>query len=144
MVIAVLGALFSGVTIVLGRMCNALLAKERGAPYSALMNYVTGLLGSLAVFFATGAAARAAFPAQGVSLTAYLGGALGLLGVYTLNRITHRLPATQLTLIIFLGQLFSGMLLDYFAAGRFSPGTALGGLLTLAGLAVSSLGDRRG
>ncbi len=143
MVIAVTGVLLSGVTIVLARMCNAKLAQTCGAPYSSLMNYITGLLGSLAVFFVTGAAARAAFPAENLSLAAYLGGALGLLSVYTLNRITHRLPATQLTLLIFLGQLFSGLLLDYFATHKFSPGTVLGGLLVLAGLAVNSLGDRR-
>ena len=143
MVIAVLGALFSGVTIVLARMLNARLAQTAGAPFSALMNYITGLLGSLAAFILTGAAVKAAFPVPGGSPAMYLGGVLGLVSVYMLNKITHRLPATQMTLLIFVGQLFSGLLLDYFATNKFSPGTLIGGLLVLAGLALNIWGDRK-
>ncbi len=144
MVIAVLGVLFSGVTIVLARMLGSRLAQSCGAPYSSLMNYITGLIGSLIAFWVTGAVVTSAFPAPGGSVTMYLGGALGLVSVYMLNRITHRLPATQLTLLIFIGQLFSGLLLDYFATHKFSPGMLAGGLLVLAGLALNIRGDRKG
>ncbi len=143
MVIAVLGVLLSGVTIVLARMCNARLAQSCGAPYSSLMNYITGLLGSLIAFFLTGAVVTSVFPAKGGSFTMYLGGALGLVSVYMLNRITHRLPATQMTLLIFIGQLFSGLLIDYFAIHKFSLGTLAGGLLVLLGLAVNIFSDKR-
>jgi len=143
MVIAVIGVLFSGVTIVLARMLSARLAQNSGAPYSALMNYITGLTGSLIAFFLTGAVVKTAFPAQGGSITMYLGGVLGLVSVIMLNRITHRLPATQMTLLIFVGQLFSGLFLDYFATHKFSTGTLIGGLLVLAGLAVNIWGDRK-
>ena len=143
MVIAVLGVLFSGITIVLARMCNSRLSQSCGAPYSSLMNYITGLTGSLIAFFLTGAVVTSAFPAPGGSFTMYLGGALGLVSIYVLNRITHRLPATQLTLLIFVGQLFSGLLLDYFATHKFSSGTLAGGVLVLAGLAVNIWGDRK-
>jgi uncharacterized membrane protein YdcZ (DUF606 family) len=107
------------------------------------MNYILGLTGSLIAFFITGAVAKAAFPASGTSVVMYIGGALGLVSVYILNTITHRLPATQMTLLIFVGQLFSGLLLDYFATHKFSPGTLAGGLLVLAGLAVNIRGDRK-
>ncbi len=143
MVIAVAGAILSGITIVLARMVNARLAQKCGVPYSSLMNYITGLTGSLIAFFVTGAVIKTAFPAAGGSIFIYIGGALGLVSIYVLNRITHKLPATQLTLLIFVGQLFSGLLLDYFATHKFSPGTLAGGLLVLAGLAVNIWGDRR-
>ena len=143
MVIAVAGVLLSGVTIVLARMCNSRLAQSCGAPYSSLMNYITGLAGSLIAFVLTGAVVKASFPAPGGSFTMYLGGALGLVSIYMLNKITHRLPATQLTLLIFVGQLFSGLLLDYFATNKFSMGTLVGGLLVLSGLAVNIWGDRK-
>lgn len=143
MVIAVTGAILSGVTIVLARMCNSRLAHSCGAPYSSLMNYITGLAGSLIAFFLTGAVVQSPFPAPGGSFTMYIGGALGLVNIYLLNKITHRLPATQLTLLIFVGQLFSSLLLDYFAINSFSMGTLLGGLIVLAGLAVNIWGDSR-
>lgn len=141
--IAVISVLFSGFTIVLARMCNARLAQQCGVHYSSLMNYVTGLIGSLVVFLLMGAATNATFPVHGGSITMYLGGALGLVSVYMLNTITHKLPATQLTLLIFVGQLFSGLLLDYFATHKFSMGTLVGGVLVLAGLAVNIWGDRK-
>ncbi len=143
MVIAVVGVLLSGITIVLARMCNARLAQNCGAPFSSLMNYATGLIGSLIAFWVTGAITKAAFPAPGGSIVIYLGGVLGLVSVYILNNITHRLPATQMTLLIFVGQLFSGILLDYFATHIFSIGTLVGGLLVLCGLAVNIWGDRK-
>jgi uncharacterized membrane protein YdcZ (DUF606 family) len=143
MVMAVAGVLLSGVTIVLARMLGARLAQNCGAPFSSLMNYITGLTGSLIAFLVTGAVTKAAFPAPGGSIFIYLGGALGLVSVYILNNITRRLPATQMTLLIFVGQLFSGMLLDYFATHNFSLGTLAGGLLVLAGLAVNIWGDRK-
>ncbi len=143
MVIAITGALLSGVTIVLARMLGARLAQNCGAPFSSLMNYITGLTGSLIAFLVTGAVTKAAFPAPGGSIVIYLGGVLGLGSVYILNKIAHRLPATQMTLLIFVGQLFSGLLLDYFATHKFSLGTLLGGLLVLSGLAVNIWGDRK-
>lgn len=143
MVIAIVGVLLSGVTIVLARMLGARLAQQCGVHYSSLVNYITGLLGSLVMFLLMGAAANAAFPAPDGSIAMYLGGALGLVSVYTLNVIAHRLPATQLTLLIFVGQLFSGLLLDYFLTHKFSLGTLVGGLIVLAGLAINILSDKK-
>ncbi len=143
MVIAIASVLLSGVTIVLARMCNARLAQQCGPHYSSLMNYITGLIGSLIMFVFMGAAANAAFPAPGGSITMYLGGALGLVSVYMLNVIAHRMPATQLTLLIFAGQLFTGLVLDYFLTHKFSAGTLAGGLIVLAGLTVNILSDKK-
>jgi len=143
MVIAVLAVLFSGFIIVLARITNARLAQRRGIPFSSLMNYITGLSGSLLVFLLTGSAMRTAFPAQGVSITIYLGGAMGLLSVYLMNLITEKLPAVQLTLLLFVGQLFSGILLDFFLTHMFSPGKFFGGLLVLLGLFINIQADRK-
>lgn len=143
MVIAIAGVLFSGVTIVLARMCNARLAQECSVHYSSLVNYITGLMGSLVMFLILGATANAAFPAQGGSIAMYLGGALGLVSVYAVNIIAHKLPATQLTLLIFAGQMFSGLVFDYFLTHKFSMGTLLGGLIVLLGLTLNILSDKR-
>ena len=123
MVIAIAGAVCSGFTIVLARMLSARLAQTCGTAYSCLMNYILGLAGSLIAFFIMGAVAKASFPAPGSSIVLYIGGALGLVSIFILNMIAHRLPATQMTLLIFVGQLFSGLMIDYFAIHKFSPGT---------------------
>ena len=143
MVIAIVVVILSGVNIVIARTLNAKLAQLRGIPYSTLMNYITGLTGSLIVFFLMGSRINAAFPAPGASFVIYIGGALGLLSVFVLNMITAKLPAMQLTLLVFVGQLFSGMLLDYFLTDMFSPGKLVGGILVLAGLLVNMLADKK-
>ncbi len=143
MVIAIAAVILSGANIVFARTLNAKLAQRRGIPYSTLMNYITGLTGSLIVFFLMGSRISAAFPAPGASFTIYLGGALGLLSVFVLNMITPKLPAMQLTLLVFVGQLFSGMILDYFLTDMFSPGKLVGGILVLAGLLVNMRADKK-
>ena len=143
MVIAIAVVILSGVNIVVARTLNAKLAQLRGIPYSTLMNYITGLTGSLIVFFLMGSRINVAFPAPGASFVIYIGGALGLLSVFVLNMITAKLPAMQLTLLVFVGQLFSGMLLDYFLTDMFSPGKLVGGILVLAGLLVNMLADKK-
>ncbi len=142
MVTAIIAVLFSGFTIVMARITNAHLAKRAGVSFSCLMNYVVGLTGSLIVFLLMGSPAKAAFPVTAAPLTVYLGGAMGLISVYLLNVITPKLPAMQLTLLLFIGQLFSGILLDYFLTDMFSPGKFFGGILVLAGLALNMKADK--
>ena len=123
----------SGWTMIFARMANAALATSCGVGYSTVMNYVTGLMGSLAVFAATGFRMNAAFPAPGHSLLIYTGGALGALGIFLANVVTPRLPALQMSLVVFVGQVFTGMGIDALL-GRFSLGTLVGGLLVAAGM----------
>ncbi|MCH5287609.1 MAG: DMT family transporter [Christensenellaceae bacterium] len=132
----------SGWTMVLARMANASLAVRSGVGFSTLMNYVTGLAGSLLVFALLGFPMAAAFPAQGQSIVIYLGGALGAAGIFLCNVVTPRLPALQMSLIVFVGQIFSGMLIDALG-GRFSAGTLVGGLLVAAGMLLNARADRR-
>ena len=42
-----------------------------------------------------------------------------------------------LTLLLFIGQLFTGMLLDYLVAGDFSLNKIIGGVLVIAGLSYN-------
>lgn len=132
----------SGWTMVAARMANASLALTSGTGYSTLMNYVTGLIGSAVVFAALGFPMGAAFPAPGASFVIYLGGALGALGIFLCNVATPRLPALQMSLIVFVGQVFSGMALDGLS-GRFSAGTLVGGLLVAAGMLLNVRADKK-
>ena len=133
---------FSGWSMVLSRMANASLAKTSGTGFSTVMNYVTGLTGSLLLFLWLGSPRAAAFPAPGVSFVVYLGGALGAAGIFLCNVVTPRLPALQMSLIVFVGQIFSGMLLDAML-GQFAAGTLVGGLLVAAGMLLNARADRR-
>lgn len=141
---AVAVSLASGVTMVLARLSNARLGQRAGVGYSTVMNYVTGLAGSL-ILFALVANFRltAPLPAPGVPWWVYFGGPLGMVGIILINLATPKLPSVQLSVIIFLGQITSGMVIDFFS-GLFSPGMLVGSLLVGLGLYLNILSDRRG
>ena len=140
--LAALLSFLSGWSMVLSRMANASLAKTSGTGFSTLMNYVTGLTGSLLLFMLIGHPKLSTFPAPGLSIIFYLGGALGALGIFLCNVVTPRLPALQMSLIVFVGQIFSGMAIDLLA-GRFAVGTLMGGLLVAVGMVLNAYADRR-
>lgn len=48
-----------------------------------------------------------------------------------------------MTLLMFLGQLFAGIAIDYFTLGIMSKGKIIGGLLVMAGLTVNLLIDMK-
>ena len=139
---AALLSFLSGWSMVLSRMANASLAKTSGTGFSTLMNYVTGLTGSLLLFLWLGSPMLKAFPVPGASFVIYLGGALGALGIFLCNVVTPRLPALQMSLIVFVGQIFCGMALDALF-GQFALGTLVGGLLVAAGMVLNARADRR-
>lgn len=141
-VMAALLSFLSGCTMVSSRMVNAALAARSGVGYSTTMNYATGQLGSAAVFVCLGMPMAAPFPAEGQSLLLYLGGALGAAGILLSNVVTPRLPALQMSVIVFVGQVFSGMVIDGLS-GRFSAGILVGGLLVAAGMLVNARADAR-
>lgn len=138
--LAALLSLVSGFTMIAARFANAMLSERSGVGYSTVMNYITGLLGSFLVFACLGLKFNTPFPAQGQNLLIYLGGALGAIGIYLANVITPKLPALQMSVVVFVGQVFMGMVVDGFM-GRFSLGTLLGGLLVAAGLLLNVRAD---
>jgi transporter family-2 protein len=73
----------------------------------------------------------------------YLGGVLGIGVVLVNNVIVLKISAFYLTLLIFVGQVFSGVVIDFLLAHAFSARILLGGLLVTIGLCVNLLLDRR-
>lgn len=130
-------ALAAGVLNILSRMINADLALHVGPYQSTLINYVVGLLCALAaaaaVWLAGGLHTLPAFPGA-ARLPIYTGGALGVIIVILSNIVTTKVPALQLTLLLFVSQLGVGMLLDLFIQQAISLPMLLGGALVLAGL----------
>ncbi|MFA9376419.1 MAG: DMT family transporter [Lachnotalea sp.] len=130
-------AILSGVTIVVSRMTNAKLGKELSVYQSTFFNYIIGFIGSLIVLALMGG--RFAFEPS-ISVTGiryyamFFGGVIGVAVISISNIITPKISAFSLTIIIFVSQLFSGIIIDYFLYGEFSMGKVIGGVLVLVGL----------
>jgi len=143
-IVAVLLSFLTGVTVLLNRTFNAKLSDVSNVRISTFFNYFVGLLFSLPIFFifATGEASFLSFrPANDWFL--YIGGFIGVFVIMLNNIVALKIPAFYLTLLIFIGQVFTGILIDALLAGAFSLPIFLGGLFISAGLCANLLSDRR-
>ncbi len=143
MLVAIAVAFLSGVTRTIGRMANAQLAGRVGALQSTGYNYLVGLICSV-LFLALDRrpAPAAALDAGPIPVWVYLGGAVGVAFVVLSNHTTPRLSAFSMTLLMFVGQLATGVAIDLLAHQQPALGKLVGGVLILAGLLIDLSIDR--
>lgn len=136
-------ATLSGCFVILSMVINSYLAKKIGVFQGTLVNYIVGLLGTILLI----AIARNFVNLQFSSFTkiplwAILGGLLGVMVVASSNIVIPKIPTIYTTLLVFIGQLFTGILIDYFRVGFVSKGKIIGGLLIILGLMYNSNVDK--
>lgn len=143
MIIIIIIAIASGASTVIARNINSLLADKLGLLEGTFYNYITGLfLSGIFLLLSKDIANLSTGSFGNLPLWAYLGGAVGVAVVALSNLVTPKISAFYLTLIMFVGQLFTGMLLDYFTSGTASIGKLIGGLLVVAGLTYNLKSDK--
>jgi len=134
-ILAVALSLFSGVTIIVARSLNGKLAELTSIRISSFYNYVTGIGAAIIAFLLLGGSEPIY---MGIVISPnwyiYFGGTLGLGFVAISNVIVPKISAFSLTLFLFVGQVFSGLLIDSLVLGEFSTRMLVGGLLVAAGL----------
>jgi len=145
-IMAVLITFLSGVAVVFNRTINAKLAAATTVQIGTFFNYVVGLAIAIPVYLIFGGAGET--PLLGFALTAsnwyiYLGGIIGLAAIVLSNITVLKISAFFLTLLIFIGQVATGIFIDALIDGAFSVRIFLGGVLVAAGLAANLLIDRK-
>ena len=78
---------------------------------------------------------------QSIPIAVYLGGLVGVIVISLSNYITPKISAFYLTLLIFIGQLFAGTIIDLLT-NELSIGKVIGGIFVLIGLSYNLLVDR--
>jgi bacterial/archaeal transporter family-2 protein len=137
----ILLAILSGVSVVLSRIVNFKLAEEIGTFQGTFFNYLTGFITSLIFFFLTKDYIN--ISELSIPFYAYLGGTIGILVVLMFNYITPKVSSFSLSLLVFIGQLSIGIIIDYFSNNTISIGKILGGLLILLGLSYNIFIDKK-
>lgn len=137
-------AILSGVSIVLARVINYVLAEKIGVFQGTLFNYILGLLGSLLLLIFSGEVMHLfSIEAYSAPWWAYIGGPLGVIVIALSSFLSSRISAFYLTLLLFIGQLFTGVLLDYITLHELSIGKILGGILVFIGLGYNLWVDQK-
>lgn len=133
----------AGVTIVLSRIINSKLAQKIGTLQGTLINYITGLTLSFLCYLLSNEIPLLSFHVyKSIPLWAYLGGLTGVIVILSSNYITPRIPTFYITLLIFIGQLIIGIVIDFFLLHELSAGKLIGGLFVVIGLTYNLLIDK--
>lgn len=140
-VIPILFAFLSGITIVITRQLNAGLSYFSNAYTSSLYNFLTGFIfSSIILFISYFISDSKCFTSSfGISdAWVLLGGVIALIINILLNISVSHLSSFNMTLIIFSGQLLTGIFLDYISLGIFSLKIFLGSVFALTGLFINT------
>ena len=128
-------AFIAGAMVILSMTINSSLSRKIGVFQGAFVNYAVGLFFAIIAFAVTRSYNTIAISKfQGLPFWAYLGGAVGVVVVGISNVIIPKIPTIYSTLLIFIGQLFAGILIDFFREGLISKGKIIGGILIIAGM----------
>lgn len=137
-------SLLTGVSTVVSRTLNASLAQKTSALTSTLFNYIIGFSVSAAVLLIAGASEPMMLRfSLSPRVWIYLGGIIGVGVVSLLNVAVCKIPSFYMTLLLFAGQVFSGIALDIMLTNSFSLNNLIGGIAITAGLAQNLLTDKR-
>ena len=131
LMMAIICALVSGMTIVLSRSINSLLATKTGPYQSTFFNYLVGLITSLLFLFLINPQKLSLSRISPIMLT---GGIIGVFNVLILTMIVSKISPVKLTLLTFISQLVSAMILDYFFFHIFTIKKIIGCTIILIGL----------
>lgn len=133
-------ALMTGSLVILSMIMNSRVADEIGLFQGVFINYVLGLVVAAIILL---------FNIKTISVTgnipwwAYLGGVLGVTIVAISNVLIPKIPTIYTTLLIFIGQLFMGMMIDMLTHVDISKGKIIGGALICLGLFYNLMVDKR-
>ena len=144
MLVGVMAGLGAGVARAIARTANASVAGKFGVARSTFYNFVVGLVCSIAALLVAGDARRlpALLNAQ-VPQWAYFGGLVGVLFVVCSSLAATRMSAFVMTLLLLVGQVTAGIVLDAVLRGQVAPLQVVGGALLFAGLLWDAALGRR-
>ncbi|MDD2648454.1 MAG: DMT family transporter [Eubacteriales bacterium] len=141
--VAVMVSIFAGVTVVLSRTVNSRLSRQTGEIQSALVNYAVGLITAIiaSAFFA-GNELSLIFTNISPDWWVYIGGAMGAAIVLLYNIVVPRVSSFQLSLLTFVAQVFTGIVIDIVLGSEYSTKTFIGGIVVAAGVAAYMVIER--
>lgn len=136
-------AILCGITNVLSRSVNFVLSERIGMYQSTLFNYIFGLTGSFLLLLISGEAIKlVSTSSYTASWYVYTGGLLGVAVVTLLSLLSSKVSSFYLTLLLFVGQLFTGIIIDCISNGSISITQIIGGLLVVIGLSYNLYLDK--
>lgn len=133
-------AIVAGALVTLSMSLNSNLGLRIGVFRATVVNYVVGLAGALVVLGVLGVPTLPDLAS--VPWWCWVGGLLGVAIVASSNVVLPRIPVVTSTVLLFLGQIGTGLAIDAWQQGSVAPLRLVGAALVLGGLLVSQTQKR--
>ena len=142
-VMALVFAIASGVTSVFSRLTNARLSDRTSALGSTFTNHWVGLVGCIVLLLVAEPDIMGTLQVTDVPVWAYFGGLCGVVMILMWNIASLKVSAFRLTLLSFIGQVFTGIVLDLLIGNGFSMQIFVGGMFVVAGVLLNMMTDKK-
>ncbi|SHI06118.1 Uncharacterized membrane protein YdcZ, DUF606 family [Clostridium collagenovorans DSM 3089] len=137
-------AIIGGVLTTLSMVINSSLGKRIGVLQSTLINYIVGLTFSVLVLLVVGSGMKIGFSElKSIPFYMFLGGVIGVSIVYSSNIVIPKIPVVYSTLLLFIGQIVAGILIDFIMMGEIATGKILGAVIMTVGILYNSWIDSK-
>lgn len=142
--LAILYSFGAGILVVLNRTVNARLAEKIGALPSSFVNHLVGLPITVIIAIIAFINTPSLMSVQ-LSLEPfiYLGGLFGVMVVYLSNITVYKLSAFNLTILTFIAQLFTGIMIDMIMGLNISDASFNGGILISLGVLINIVLEKK-
>lgn len=137
--LAVILSFIAGISIVTSRTCNARLADRIGLLPSSLVNHLVGLPICIVLFLVLDTSKLSSLLPFSHSPWIYLGGVLGVATVLLFNLLVPRVAALPLTILSFIGQIFTSMVLDLILLHTYDTTTFVASVVIALGIVINML-----
>ena len=127
-------ALLSGGTVATSILLNARLGVVKCLYKGVFINYLIGFLVALPIALLFNGLKFTHVEINWKLLLSLTGGAIGFVAVILNSHITPKIGILYITILLFIGQLGTGIVIDGIRDGSFSIGKIVGGLLIITGL----------
>lgn len=137
-------AMLGGILTTLSMIVNSSLGKKIGVLQSTCINYIVGLICSTLVLILLGSSVKVnAETFLKMPFYIFLGGAIGVSVVYFSNIIIPKIPVVYSTLLLFVGQVITGIIIDFFVMSEISFSKLVGAIVIIIGILYNSKIDAK-
>ncbi len=134
-IFAIIFSVFAGFTIVLSRTVNSRLAKATSPLVGSFFNHLVGL--PICIILAVLLEKEIPYINSSLDPTMFFGGVLGVITVILFNIVVPKISSFSVTMLAFVGQIFSGLILDIIFLKSYTTLSLVGGIIISLGLVVN-------
>lgn len=140
----ILLAMLGGILTTLSMIINSSLGKKIGILQSTCINYIVGLICSTLVLIFLGSSMKISIESlSNMPFYIFLGGVIGVSVVYFSNIIIPKIPVVYSTLLLFVGQVVTGIIVDFFIMSEISWSKFIGAIIIIIGILYNSKIDEK-